>query len=290
MNVSPVSPPASEFSASQRAALVKLLTDEDSAVYHAVRAKILSAGPEAAGWLRPHVLSNDPLLRRRARELVQHFERLETDTAFLAFCLGHGEEFDLEEGALLLARTEYPEANTAAYRAQLDQFADALRERVDFTGGGQEILADVNQYFFGVLGFAGNAKNYYEPQNSYLNRVIDRRTGNPISLCLAYLLLVRRIGLPVAGIGLPGHFICRYQTPADELYLDVFNGGRLMTKAHCVQYLQQGKHGLGEDFLVPVTARRLLTRMCSNLHQIYVQLEQSDKTLRLQRYLVALAR
>src|SRR6185369_13224160 len=179
--------PAKALSESQRKALINLLGDDDPAIYQTVREKILSFGDEAGEWLRPHRLSSDPLLRRRAQEIIRHFDRQEADTWFLAFCLKHGEEFDLEEGAWLLALTQYPDINVEAYRALLDHFARELRERIDFTESAQEILGTINNYLFDELGFTGNEEKYYDPQNSYLNRVVDRRTGNPINLSLLYL-------------------------------------------------------------------------------------------------------
>ena len=203
---------AKELSQSQRLALVSLLADEDPAIYRTVREKILSCGPPAADWLRPHTMSNDPALRRRARQIVLHFDRQAADDHFLAFCLRHGEEFDLEQGAWLFAQTQYPRINVEAYQAVLDGYANELREPACFHRRTADILTIINQYLFDDLGFAGNDENYYDPENSYLNCVLDRRTGNPINLCLLYILLARRLRLPVAGIGLPGHFICRYQS------------------------------------------------------------------------------
>ena len=255
-----------------------------------MRTKILSCGAEAGAWLRPHLLSPDPVLRRRVREIIRYFDQQAADIRFLAFCLKHGEELDLEEGAWLFAATEYPDINIEGYRAVLDEYAAELRERISVEEDGGQMLGAINRYLFDELGFAGNEQNYYDPQNSYLNRVLDRRTGNPISLCLFYLLLARRLRLPVAGIGLPGHFLCRYQSTSDEIYLDVFNRGRLLTKADCIQHLIQGKHRLREDFLSPVSPRRLLTRVCANLHQIYLQLDLAEEATRLQRHLVALGR
>lgn len=290
MSPLPTSAPAKELSESQRKALIELLGDDDPAVYRTVRDKIMSFGEESGEWLRPHRLSSDPLLRRRAREIVRHFDRQEADTWFLAFCLKHGEEFDLEEGAWLLALTQYPDINVEAYRALLDSFAAELRERIDFSETGKEILTTINNYLFDELGFAGDEENFYDPQNSYLNRVVDRRRGNPINLSLLYLLLARRLQLPMAGIGLPGHFICRYQSTAAEIYLDAFHHGKFLTKADCIQYLMNGNHSLQDEFLAPVSTRRILMRICSNLHQIYSQMELPEETTRLQRYLVALAR
>ena len=282
--------PAKELSESQRNALIKLLGDEDPGVYQTVREKILSLGEEAGEWLRPHRLSSDPLLRRRALEIVRHFDRQEADTWFLAFCLKHGEEFDLEEGVWLLALTQYPDINVEAYRALLDNFAGALRERIDFNEAAKAILTTINNFLFDELSFSGDEENYYDPQNSYLNRVIDRRRGNPINLSVFYLLLARRLQLPMAGIGLPGHFICRYQSTFDEIYVDAFHHGKFLTKADCIQYLMSGNHSLQDEFLAPVSTRRMLMRICSNLHQIYSQREMAEDTTRLQRYLVALAR
>src|SRR5712671_3247018 len=276
------------LSEGQRTALLNLLADEDPAIYRTVREKIISFGPQAADWLRPHTLSREPALRRRAQQIVLHFDRQTADDEFLGFCLKHGEDFDLEQGAWLLARTQYPEINIEAYRALMDSFSGDLRERLDFRREPKQILNAMNQYLFQELSFHGNEENYYDPDNSYLNRVLDRRTGNPINLCLVYILLGRRLKLPIAGIGLPGHFICRHQSSALEVYVDVFNGGKFMTKADCVQYLVQGNYSLRDDSLAPVSPRRLLLRICGNLHQIYLQLERAEETTRLQRYLVAL--
>ncbi|HZQ46873.1 MAG TPA: transglutaminase family protein, partial [Verrucomicrobiae bacterium] len=161
----------------QKAALVKLLSDEDPAIYQAVRGKILSCGQDAIEWLRPHTLSSDPPLRRRAQEIIQHLARQAADDRFLAFCLKEGNDLDLEQGAWLLARTQYPDINAEAYQALFDSYAGELRERIDLRAEADQILATFNEYMFDVLRFKGNEQNYYDPENSYLNRVVDRRTG-----------------------------------------------------------------------------------------------------------------
>ncbi len=279
------------LSESQRTALIKLLSDEDPAVYRLVREKILFYGQAAIAWMRPHVLSSDPVLRRRVQEVIEHLARRSADNRFLAFCLSqHGEDLDVEQGSWLLSQTRYPDINVLAYQALFDSYAGDLRERIDFGAKPDQILATINQYLYSELGFHGNEQNYYEPENSYLNRVIDRRTGNPISLCMVYLFLCRRLHLPVAGIGMPGHFLCRFQCSTDELYIDAFNRGKLLSRTDCVKYLVQTNYGFQEGLLAPATPRRILLRMCSNLHQIYLHLKWADETARLQRYIVALAK
>lgn len=279
-----------ELSESQKAALLTLLADDDPSIYRKIRQKIISFGPHAADWLRPHTLSRDPVLRRRSQEIVLSFERQAADDAFLGFCLKHGEAFDLEQGVWKLAQTQYPDINVDGYQALLDSYANDLGELLQDVTEADDILGTLNRYLFDELGFAGNEEKYYDPDNGYLNRVLDRRSGNPISLCVVYLLLGRRLRLPLTGIGLPGHFVCRYQSTSAEIYIDAFNRGKLMTKADCVQYLLSGNYSIRDDYLTPVSPRRILLRICGNLHQIYLHMEQSEAATRFQRYLVALAR
>jgi regulator of sirC expression with transglutaminase-like and TPR domain len=275
---------------SQRAALISLLGDEDATVYQTVRTKLLSFGQQAVDWLRPYTLSDEALLRRRAHEIISFFGRKAADDRFTGFCASRGEDLPLEEGAWLLAQTQYPGINVSAYEALLDAFAAVLRTRIDPAAEVEETIGEINRYLFRELEFAPNEANYYDPENSFLNRVIDNRSGNPISLCTIYLLVARRLKLPITGIGLPGHFVCRYQTSTTEIYIDAFNRGKLLTKADCIKYLLHTHHGLEEGYLAPVTPRRMLLRMCANLHQIYLHNEQAEETARFQRYLVALAK
>ena len=282
--------PFDTLSANQRSALISLLVDDDPAIYQVVRGKLLSYGPTVCEWLRPHMLSSDPVMRRRALEIVHHLARKDSDERFLEFCLHHGEELDLEEGTGLLAQTQYPDANNDAYRALYDQWAAELRERIDFTADAEKLLGMVNQYLFDQLGFSGNEQYGDSPENCYLNRVVDERTGNSISLSAIYLFIARRLRLPITGIGLPGHFICRYQSTRREIYIDAFRRGRFWTKADCIKHLLNTHHGLQEGYLSPVSPRRILLRMCANLHQTYANQEMLDEAARMQRYLVALAK
>jgi len=276
--------------AQQQAALIKLLSDDDPAVYEAVRGKIISLGSDTQIWLKPCQLSSDPLVRRHAQDIVRHFDRETADTRFMALCLQDEDKIDLEKGALLLARTQHPEINLAAYSAVMDDLAGDLREWLAESDPQQRLLERVNEFIFGKLGFTGNMENYYDPENSFLNRVLDRRTGNPVSLCVVYILLTRRLGLPVSGVGLPGHSVCRYVTASEETYIDAFNLGKLLTRNDCIEHLNRCKHELRDEYLQPMTARRILARMCGNLEQIYMEQNQPDDAARVQRYLFALTR
>lgn len=290
MGLAILNDPRTRLTESQRSALISLLADEDPAVYRTIRETLVGFGRDAVDWLKPYACHVDPVLRRRAQEIVQHLLKLDVDDRFMAFCLSHGEDLDIETGAWFVAQTRYPDINITAYQALLDEFAAELQERLEGVTGIERTLATVTNYLFNHLQFTGNETQYYDPDNSYLNRVIDRRMGNPISLCLLYLLITKRLNLPVVGIGMPGHFLCRYQTATGEAFIDAFNRGKLLNKSECIKYLLQSGHGYLEGYLAPVSPRRMLLRMCANLHQIYADVEQPKEAAQLQRYIIALSK
>ena len=274
----------------QVTALIKLLGDEDPMVYQAVKQKLISLGSDTQMWLKPCQLSGDATLRKHAKEIVQHFDREIADTRFMAYCLQEESQLDLETGALLFAQTQHPEINAAAYSAMLDDMAGELREWLATSDSKERLLVRVNEFIFGKLGFTGNMENYYDPDNSFLNTVLNRRTGKPVSLCLVYVLLMRRLGFPVSGVGLPGHSVCRFLSATEEVYVDAFNLGKLLTRNDCIEHLTRCKHDIRDEYLQPMSTRRMLARMCGNLEQIYLELKQTDDATRVQRYLFALTR
>jgi regulator of sirC expression with transglutaminase-like and TPR domain len=275
---------------SQRAALIHLLADDDPEVFRQIHETILAQGPAARSWLELHRLSDDGRIRRRVRSLLDKLDVEEADNVFLSFCLTQGARLDLEQGLFLLARTRYPEINPDGYRALLDGYAEEVRDRVATQDSPQRILGTLNRLLFIQLGFSGNQRDYYDPDNSYLNRVLDRRTGNPITLSAVYLGVCRRLQLPVVGVGLPGHFLCRFQNAVDEIYVDPFNGGRLLTRTDCVHQLVRANCNLSDDYLGPVSPRRMLLRSVNNLHQIYQQRGETQYSLRMKRCLLALTK
>jgi regulator of sirC expression with transglutaminase-like and TPR domain len=276
------------LSEGQRRALISLLADEDPVVHELVRSRLLAFGPVAGEWLRPHTLAGDPLIRRRAQEIVHALARQSADDRFLRFCQGTGPDLDLEEGVWLLAQTRYPECNLEAYQALVDSYAAELQRRTDPASRAEANLLAINQHLYQRLRYHGNEEDYYDPDNSYLNRVVDQRTGNPISLCILYMMVARRVQVLVSGIGLPGHFMCRYQSSQCEIYIDCFNQGRFLTRADCIRYLAQSRCSLNLDHLAPMSNRRILLRLCANLHQAALRDDQASEIDRFHRYLAAL--
>lgn len=282
--------PVHTLSESQRVALISLLADEDPAIYQIVRGQLLSFGTQACQWLRPHLLSGDPLMRKRSLEIVHSLARHDSDERFLEFCLQHGEELDLEQAMGLLAQTQYPDINVDAYKALFDLWTAELRESMNPGNGPEDTLRQINHFLFGTLGFASQEGANNNPENCYLNRVIDRRQGNAITLSIIYLFVARRLRLPVCGMTLPGHFICRYQTPTREWYIDAFRRGKFWTKSDCMRYMLSAHKAPAEPSLKPISSRRILQQVCATLNQAYAHLEMPEEATRLSRYLLALSK
>jgi regulator of sirC expression with transglutaminase-like and TPR domain len=274
----------------RQSALITLLADDDPAISAQIRSQLIAGGPETLAWLGNHRLHPDPQARRRVQEVLDHFGSTEAEAALVGFLSSSGENLDLEEGVWRFVRTRFPEAPVAAYRAQLDAWAAQLSEEMAEAATGADILGRINRVLFTELGFKGNEQQYYDPANTYLNIVMDRRLGIPISMCVIYLFLCRRLNLPVTGIGMPGHFLCRYQTPREEHYIDAFHGGKLLTRIDCLRRLKQFAVDYEDTVLQPISSRRILHRMISNLHLIYKERRDRAEVARLEKFLGVIGR
>ncbi len=183
------------------------------------------------------------------------------------------QSIELAPAALAIARTEYPDLDVAHYLARLDALAARVQAGLRSNPTARETITLLNRVLFDDEGLRGNRDDYYDPRNSFLNDVLDRRLGIPITLSLVYLEVARRVGFPLAGTGMPGHFLLKhYDMLSGEIIIDPFNRGRVLTADDCIQRLKQiyrGEIEMQPEFLHPVTHRQILTRMLNNLRQIY---------------------
>ena len=192
-----------------------------------------------------------------------------------------GGDFDLATGALLVASTDDPNVDIDGCRANLDRMAEAARRRTPSQAGPLEELNAITDLLFGVIGFSGNRNDYYDPNNSYLHQVLERRLGIPITLSLLCIEVGRRAGVPVLGIGMPGHFLIRHRDE-ENYFVDAFNGGVLMNRDECGAVLRQAAGDdarLEQHHLDPVTPREILARVLRNLKAIYWDREEFDRCI-----------
>lgn len=188
----------------------------------------------------------------------------------------------LATGALLIAQEAYPQMDINAYLQRLEHISDTIKQQLGMELDPRRIVAAINAHLYDELNFRGNQDNYYDPRNSFLNEVLERKIGIPITLSVIYIEIGRRVGLPIVGVGLPGHFIVQYDARVDTFWIDPFYRGAILTQADCAARMQQiygPKVAWQDAFLTPVSDHDILRRMLSNLKGIYLQQRDYGRAL-----------
>jgi regulator of sirC expression with transglutaminase-like and TPR domain len=190
-------------------------------------------------------------------------------------------ELDLAEAALLIAAEEYPELRPGPYLDRIARMGIELKQRIRTEIEPERVVERANLYFFEEQHFKGNREEYYDPRNSFLNDVLDRRVGIPISLAVVYIAVGERAGLPVRGVGMPGHFLVKYAPASGEIFIDAFNG-RTLTRDDCAKMLEEMYGGTVEmrpALLEPSTKRQILARILNNLKSLYLSRGDLNRAL-----------
>jgi len=199
-------------------------------------------------------------------------------------------DIDLALCCLLIAQDAYPALDVGRYMDEIERMALRLRADMPEALDPEERIVALNEFLFGELGYGGNARDYYDPRNSYLNDVLDRRTGIPITLSVLYMELGRRVGLAVDGVSFPGHFLVRVQLRTGVIVLDPFAGGAPQSEAELRARLKRViPEGVADDvpvaelpldqFLEPASKRQILMRLLRNLKAIYRDTDKPERQL-----------
>ncbi len=206
------------------------------------------------------------------------------------------ESLPLFEAALAIAQDEYPDLPMPELLARVDSFALPLRRRVSGLRATIARVDALREHFADVLGFRGNANDYHDPANSYLNRVIERRLGIPISLSIVYIEIAEQAGIQACGVGFPGHFLVRHDVAGRALIVDVFAGARVLSQEDLEYRLlpfasgdrREASRLLG-GVLARAGARAILERMLRNLHAIHAERGDARRLRAVERRLAVLA-
>lgn len=196
----------------------------------------------------------------------------------------------LDVAALELAAIEFPGLDLEASFFRLDNLAEQIGSQLTANASGLEFLKAANEILFEVLQFRGNEQDYYDPRNSCLNSVLMRRLGIPITLSVVYIEIARRLGRPVYGVGLPGHFIIGYEDAESRYWVDPFHRGSILSFAECCALARQNTRvdlRSNPALLAPVNKRQILVRMLSNLKAIYLRGEAFEKARQVLDLLIA---
>jgi regulator of sirC expression with transglutaminase-like and TPR domain len=192
------------------------------------------------------------------------------------------DKIDLGRAALTIALSDYASLDITAYLARIDQLAVEVTQRCDGSNDAYNSIAALNYVLFKQHGFRGNSDDYYDPKNSFLNEVLDRKTGIPITLSILYMEVAQRVGLAIDGVGFPGHFLVKHARDGVEIVIDPFQQGEIKSREDLKRMLG-GLFGeaveLKDDYLKPASKKEILGRMLGNLKGIYAKANDLVKLL-----------
>lgn len=266
---------AHRFTAEQRAALTGLLDDTSPAVRQALLAHFAQHGRASVDFLR-HVASQpNRALAVHANWYLRELNFADPVAEFRGFI--RSMNYELETGAILLSRTVHPDLDVGASCALLDRMAARCRELIAEPATVRDKCRVMNRVLFHEFDLRGNTEHYADPLNSFLDQVLLRRRGIPISLCIVYLLVAERLGLSLEPVGLPGHFVVGCYAEELPFYIDAFNAGRIISAGEAVALLR--KHTLSPTIadLAPTPVREVLCRCCRNLVNHYSVANDHDR-------------
>jgi regulator of sirC expression with transglutaminase-like and TPR domain len=253
--------------AAERTALLALLDDQSPAVRRALGARFSQLGPAAAALLQSVAGGSNRMLARHALAYIDELKLADPVAEFRGFI--RSLNYELETGSLLLARTVAPRLDAGECCAQLDAIAARCRELIAEPSSAREKCRVLNRVLFHEWGFHGNVENYTDPRNSFIDQVLERRTGIPLSLSVVYLLVAGRVGLELEPIGLPGHFIVGCFADHLPFFIDPFDRGVLRSAEEVFELLRANQVNPKLSDLAPTPVREVLCRSCRNLVNHY---------------------
>lgn len=256
----------------QRDALIRLLQDNDPETLALVKAQLARRGPSALPEVQALLSAAEPAVARHLRDVIAQIEAGDAEAAFARLCGNFGSGGALEEAAWKLAAIFLPGHDFSRQRALLDEWSAEILRRLDKAETELDRIETLVEFLGDEIGLRGNEEDYYNISNSLLPEVIDTRLGIPISLSLIYILVGRRAGIEVSGVGLPGHFLIRH----GEHFFDPFFGGRRIGLEDCRERLERQGLKLVPSHLLPVSAPQFLLRMLNNIRVIA---DESDPPL-----------
>jgi len=251
----------------QKASLLSLLDDTSPSVRRALLAHFAELGPVVAPFLQEITRGPDRLLARHAAWFLESLKFTDPVAEFRAFI--QSLHYELETGALLLARTVNPRLDVGECCAQLDTIAARCTELIAEPATVREKCRIMNRVLFHEWGFRGNVENYTDPRNSFIDEVLTRRQGIPISLSLVYLLVAQRLDLPLEPVGLPGHFIVGCYADTAPFFVDPFDRGLFRDADEIYAILRANQLDPKPTDLMPASVREVLCRACRNLVNHY---------------------
>ncbi len=266
-------------------AIAKLLKSPDDGTLKLLEEQIKTFDIKVLKDIRNEIPLDDIELQKNFLELIYKIKREQLKIDFDKW--SKSALNDLEEGVFMIAMFEDPLLDTSHYSKQITTWANSITtnlKKIKLNSDPTSIINEINHFLFMELGFKGNRENYYTPENSFINKVIDNKTGNPILLSMIYLLVTKRIDLPFTGMNMPAHFLVQYKDVLEPIIIDPFNQGEIITKSICQERIKALKLIWQDEYLSCPTNRQIIIRMLQNLINIYQNSEQFELKEYLENY------
>lgn len=263
------------LSAAQREAFLGLLDDTSPAVRRALLVHFSQLGSAAAPFLQTVATGSNRILARHAAWFLEELKFADPVAEFRGFI--RSMNYELESGALLLARTVAPQLDAGSCCSQLDAIAARCQELIVEPSSAREKCRVLNRVLFHEWGFHGNVEHYTDPRNSFLDQVLGRRTGIPLSLSIVYLLVAQRLGLELEPVGLPGHFIVGCFVDELPFFIDPFDRGVFRDGDEIFELLRSNNIVPKASDLAPTPVREVLCRSCRNLVNHYTAAGEPER-------------
>lgn len=268
-------------------ALVSLLDDDDAEVTTLVENKIRSLGKEIIPFLETEWEGSfSPVAQRRIEDLIHDLQFDGMEERLLHW--KNGGALDLLEGMSIIATFQYPHLNFQKLRDEIDQFRYDVWAHFDDQMSPVDQVKALNSVFYSGLGFGANTKNFHSASNSMINIVLESRRGNPITLCVIYMLIARKLNMPVYGVNLPNLFVLTYKREKTQFYINVFNRGIIFSKTDIDHYIAQLNLGPKDSFYQPCTHLEIVQRVLRNLIVSYEKAGEPEKIREVERLLLAM--
>lgn len=257
--------------------IIKLLEDPNPKIYELIKPQLQNSLNDFSEHFKNMINKSDNyLVKHRLKDIVDCFYFDNIENLFRNIPLENNGDIDLEYASFLLSTFEYPELDKDLYKDILDKITEKIKSQIENITDPLILIDKINDCIFKEEGFSGNQIDYTDPNNTYINMVIDRRTGIPITLSAVYLFIAKRLNLDFFGVGMPGHFILKYKKDNFEIFIDPFYSGHLLSKQDCINFLNFSGYGFIEEYLEISSNKEIFKRMIRNLLLIYK--EEQDET------------
>ncbi len=251
-------------------AIAKLLKTSDDVTANLLKEQLKTFDDRLLVEINNEISSSDIELKESFLNLALGIKRDRLKNEFLEW--GKDKSSTLEKGVFLIASFVNPLLDIDYCSGLLDKWASLLDNSlkgIKLTQDPTSVINEINHFMFMELGLKGNRENYYDPQNSFIDKVLEKKTGNPILLSVVYLLVTNRLGLLFSGVNMPAHFLIQYADELDPIYIDPFNQGEIITRVVCQERVKMLKLPWQEDYLLTPSNKQIVIRMMQNLINIY---------------------